>query len=289
MVSVKSLFAYLSFALFAAVVFLYLLFPAEAVKAYMDARLAAIDPSLTMAAETMRPAIPPGLKMTGVDINGENARLVRIDDARVSPVLTTLLGNTRQAKFIARLADGTLQGRVTLEGRGTSGRLHMEADLDQVRIDRIDAVRTNGRFTLSGALKGHVTHDGSPDSTGKTSGLLTISGLRIALKSAFFGIDELVMEQTDVEFSATGQSLRLKSVAFSGPMLEGKITGTIELRRPFGQSRLNLTGNAKPRPELFARLQETIPQGIVNTRTLGTRGLTFTVRGSIDSPNVSTR
>ena len=92
-----------------------------------------------------------------------------------------------------------------------------------------------------------------------------------------------------MEFSATGQNLRLKSVAFSGPMLEGKVTGTIELRRPFGQSRLNLTGNAKPRPELFARLQETIPQGIVNTRTLGTRGLTFTVRGSIDSPDVSTR
>ena len=185
MVSVKAFFAYLSYALLAAVVFLYLLFPDEAVKAYMDGQLAAIDPSLTMAAETMRPAIPPGLKMTGVDINGENARLVRIDDARLSPVLMTLLGDTKQARFLAHLADGTLQGRATLEGSGTSGRLHVEADLDQVRIDRIDAVRSNGRFTLSGALKGHVTHDGSQASTGKTSGLLTISGLRIALKSEF--------------------------------------------------------------------------------------------------------
>ena len=72
-------------------------------------------------------------------------------------------------------------------------------------------------------------------------------------------------------------------------MVEGKITGTIELRQPFEQSRLNLTGNAKPRPELLARLQETIPQGIVNTRTMGTRGLTFRVRGSIDNPDVSMR
>ena len=289
MVSVKSLFAYLSFALFAAVVFLYLLFPEEAVKAYMDGRLAVIDPSLTMAAETMRPAIPPGLKMTGVDLNRDSTRLIHFDDARVSPVLTTLIGDTRQARFLAHLADGTIQGQATLEGSGPSARLHVEADLDQIRVDRIDAVRTNGRVTLSGALKGHVTHDRGPTSAGKTSGLLTISALRIALKSAFFGIGELVMEQTDIEFSATGQNLRLNSVAFSGPMLEGNIAGTIDLRRPFGQSRLNLTGNAKPRPELFARLQETIPQGIVNTRTLGTRGLTFTVRGSIDSPDVSTR
>jgi hypothetical protein len=72
-------------------------------------------------------------------------------------------------------------------------------------------------------------------------------------------------------------------------MLEGKITGTIELRQPLEQSRLNLTGNAKPQPELFARLQETIPEGVVNTRALGTRGVTFRIRGSLDSPDVSMR
>ena len=145
MVSVKAIFAYLLYALLAAVVFLYLLFPDEAVKAYIDGRLAAIDPSLNMAAETMRPAaIPPGLKMTGVDLNGDNTRLVHFDDARLSPVLTTLLGDTRQAKFLAHLADGTIQGRATLEGTGTSGRLHVETDLDRIRIDRIDAVRHRG-------------------------------------------------------------------------------------------------------------------------------------------------
>ena len=94
MVSVKAFFAYLSYALLAAVVFPYTCcFPIEAVKAYMDGQLAAIDPSLTMAAETMRPAIPPGLKMTGVGHQPRNrVRLVRFDDARLSPVLTTLLG-----------------------------------------------------------------------------------------------------------------------------------------------------------------------------------------------------
>jgi len=104
MVSVKTFFAYLFYALLAAAFFLYLLFPDEAVKAYMDGRLSAIDPSLTIAAETMRPAIPPGIIMTGVDLNRDDARLAHFDDARVSPVLTTLLGDNKQARFQARLA-----------------------------------------------------------------------------------------------------------------------------------------------------------------------------------------
>jgi len=104
-----------------------------------------------------------------------------------------------------------------------------------------------------------------------------------------FGITGLVMDQTDADFSISGGNLRLKSLTFDGTMVEGKISGTIELKHPFAQSRLNLTGNAKPRPELIARLQETIPQGIVNTRTLGTRGLSFRVRGSINSPDLSMR
>jgi len=289
MFSVKAIFTYLLYALLASAFFLVLLFPDQAVKAYLDGRLAAIDPSLTMVAETMRPAIPPGLKMTGVDLNRGSVRLAHLDDTRVSPDLMALLQDKKQIRFQARLADGTIKGRVIMEGTGPSGHLQVETDLSQIRLDQIDAVKANDRFTLSGSLKGHVTHDGGRTPAGITSGLLTVSELRITLRAPFFGITDLVMDQTDAEFSVSGQNLRLKSLTFDGPMFEGKMSGTIELRHPFEQSRLNLAGNAKPRPELFARLQETIPQGIVDTRTLGTRGLTFRVGGSIDSPDVSMR
>jgi type II secretion system protein N len=134
-----------------------------------------------------------------------------------------------------------------------------------------------------------MTHDAARTSTGMTNGLLNVSDLHITLKAPFFGISDLVMDQTDADFSVSRGNLRLKSLTFDGPMFEGKITGTIQLRDPFEQSRLMLTGNAKPRPEMIARLQETIPQGLVNTQTLGTRGLSFRVRGSIDNPDVTMR
>ncbi|MCB2148024.1 MAG: type II secretion system protein GspN [Deltaproteobacteria bacterium] len=289
MVSAKTILAYLLYALLAAILFLVLLFPDQAVKAYVDSRLAAIDPSLSMEAETIRPAMPPGLKMTGVDLNRNNVRLAHFEDARVSPDLATVLQDKKQVRFQARIAGGTVNGRATLEGTGPAGPLRVEADLSDIRLGKLDAIRTRVPFSLSGSLRGRITHDGARAPTGMTNGLLNVSDLHITLREPFFGISELVMDQTDADFSVSGGNLRLKSLTFDGPMVEGKITGTIELRQPVEQSRLNLTGNAKPRPELLARLQETLPQGIVNTRTMGTRGLTFRVRGSIDDPDLSMR
>jgi type II secretion system protein N len=109
------------------------------------------------------------------------------------------------------------------------------------------------------------------------------------LKAPILGIGELVMDQTNAEFSISRQSLRLKALTFEGPMLEGRINGTIDLRRPLEKSRLNLSGNVKPRPELVARLQETVTTETINPSVLGTRGMTFRVRGTIDSPDVPMR
>jgi type II secretion system protein N len=289
MISVKAVFAYLLFALLAGMLFLVLLFPEQTVKAYMNGRLAAIDPTLGMEVETIRPALPPGLKMIGVDLNREGVLLAHFDTARVSPDLTTVLRDKKQVQFKANIADGTISGRVTIEGAAPSGPLRVEVEISGIRLGRLDAIKTNAPFTLSGSLKGRITHDGTLTPTGMTNGLLTVPDLHITLKTPLFGIDGLVMDQTDADFSINGGNLRLKSLTFDGAMVEGKISGTIELRHPFAQSRLNLTGNVKPRPELVARLQETMPQGIVNTRTLGTRGLIFRVRGSIDNPDMSMR
>ena len=192
MVSTKTIFAYLSYALLAAVVFLYLLFPDQAVKAYVDGRLAAIDPSLTMQAEAIRLAIPPGIKMIGVDLNHDSVRLARFDHTRMSPDLMTLLKDEKQIRFQAQLADGTIEGRAAMANTGPSGIMRAEADLARIHIDQLDAVKAIDRLALSGFLAGRLTHDGGRTPTGVTSGLLTVSDLRITLKTPFFGIADLV-------------------------------------------------------------------------------------------------
>ncbi len=289
MFSVKILFAYLSFAVLASIVFLYLLFPDQAIKAYVDDRLAAVDPALSMQAEAIRPVIPPGIKMTSIDLDHDGLRLAHFGTARISPDLGTILQDEKQVRFQARLAEGAISGRATMADADPAGLVRAEADLSDIHLDQLDAIKALNHLTLSGYMKGRLTHDGGRAPTGVTSGLLTVAELRITLKTPVFGIADILMNQTDADFSLSARNLRIKALTFNGPMVEGKISGVIELSQPLAKSRLNLTGNAKPKPELVARLQEALPQDIVNMRQIGTRGLTFRIRGVVDNPDWSMR
>ena len=290
MISLKAILGYLAYAALAAVIFLYLLFPDQAVKAYMNLRLAAVDPDLSITAASIRPTLPPALKMTAVDLRRSGARLLHMDDARLMPNLMSLFKDDRQLRFTADAAGGTITGRAVLSGAAAQAKMQMEADLAGIRLERVDALKNLSRFSLTGVLRGHLMSSGGGRGAAETgSGLLTVAGLTVALKAPVFGIREVVTEQTDMDFTLGGQALRIRSLTFNGPMVEGRISGAIQLRQPFEQSRLNLSGNAKPQPELFARLQGTLPQDGVNLRTLGTRGLNFRIQGSIDKPELSMR
>ena len=289
MVSIKTVFGYVMFALAAIVGFLYLLFPGEAVSEYLNGRLAAVDPALNLVVAAVRPTIPPGLALSGVEVNGQAGRLANFDSVRVLPDWNSLWGDEKRFRFRAGLAEGTVDGWATLTGSDPSAKVQVEADLSQIRLELLDALAMDERFYLTGPLKGKLVYDHSAAAAGTTSGSLSVSGMRIGLESPLLGIGELVMDQTSADFFFDGQTLRLKSLVFSGPMLDGKISGSIQVRRPMENSRLSLGGSAKPQPELLAQLQETVPQGMVNTRTLGTRGLNFRIGGTVGSPDVSLR
>ena len=290
MVSLKAFFAYLLYTIMIAALFLYVLFPAEAVKVYLNSQLSAIEPTLTLEAKTLRPSVlPPGLKITDANLNLKNKKMIHIDSARVSPQLSSLLVDNKKMEFQVHLANGTITGNAIIKGKNPSGRYQITSDLSQVHIDRIDAIQANDGFSLSGVLDGRVKYEGNRSGIGKTNGSFTVSELRIALQTPLFEINEITIGTAKATISGKNRVLRIKSLTFDGPMAEGKIAGTIELKQPLGKSHLNLTGNVKPRPELFARLQETIPKGLVDPRTLGTRGLNFRISGPFDSPNLSMR
>ncbi len=288
MAHMKTIFAYLVYAAAITVVLLYLQFPADALKSYVDHRLASADPSLTLATETIRPAIPPGLTMTGVALYQEGTRLVLFDKLRIVPNLRTLLKSNKKVNFTARVAEGSIAGWAIIEGNRAE-HLQVEADLSDIQLEGIDLIKADTRFTVTGILTGHVNHDDGSGAAETTNATMGLSDVQITLQDEFFGMRDIVVGKVDATLAANRKSLRIKSLDFDGPMAQGKIGGSIDLRQPLGQSRLNLSGNAKPKPALFARLQDTIPAGFFDARTLGTIGINFAIRGSIENPQASMR
>ena len=286
---IKTTFAYLLFAIVAAAAFLYLLFPGETVKAYIDTRLAAMDPSLSMRIASVRPALPAAVAFDDIDLVREGVRLIHVDRARLAPLFGTLFKPEKRLKCEAALGEGNVMGWLILLGEDAPNRMRAEAELNSIRLESIQALSAVDRFSLKGPLNGRLSHDGGQAPYGKASGLLNAPGLTITLKSPLFGIGEVVLDKTEADFSLTGKTLRLKSLTFDGALVEGKINGRIDIEAPFGLSQLRLNGNLKPKPDLFARLQETLPEGMINQRTLGTRGMNFRINGTVDNPDVSMR
>jgi len=285
MLSIKAIFGYVIYALLASGVCLFVLFPEQSVNDYLNWRLAEIDSSLRLTAEAIRPSFPPGLKLSGANLHRDNILQAHFENILLSPELKSLMNSEKRMRFRADLAGGRADGRAIFNGLAPAELANIEASLSRVSLEQIGALQVDERYRLSGLLEGQIRYEGSRAGNGS----LSVTAARIGLSTAFFGISELVIDQANIDFVVNRQTLRLKTLTFDGPMVEGKITGTIYLKSPVEQSRLNLSGNAKPRPEMFAQLQETIPKGLIDTRTLGTKGLNFRIRGTSANPEYSFR
>jgi type II secretion system protein N len=259
-------------------------------RAYIADRVTSRNPDLNLSMDPIRPTLTAGLKTDALDLTRDGVRLLHMDDVRVTPDLLKLIGNRRQGRFFARWAQGTVDGLAAMPPDKRAWR--MEADIQGVRLEKLDlpqALHADDQFALAGVLNGRLTHEGGNPPQGTSNGALTLNGLSVALSTPVAGIDNVVIDKANVEFSVKSTTLQVKTVTFDGPMLEGRISGVIQFKTPVGQSRLNLSGNAKPRPELIAKLQETLPSGLVNMRSMGNRGLPFRIRGTIDNPDVAMR
>ncbi len=290
MVSVKTLFAYLIFTMLAVLCFLYLLFPEQALRTYISDQVTACNPDLSLSMAPIRPTLAAGLKTDSLDLEKAGVRLLHIDDAQVKPDLLKLIKKRRQVHFHGRWAQGTVDGMATRDPDNPAWR--MEADIQGVRLKELDLPRVlhaDDHFSLAGVLNGRITHEGAHSLRNTSSAALNLSGLSIALNTPVAGIDKVPIDKTNVEFTAKGNTVQVKTVTFDGPMLEGRISGSVQLKSPIGHSRLNLSGNAKPRPELIAKLQETLPKGLVNMRNMSSRGLPFRILGTIDNPDLAMR
>ena len=159
--SFKTTLAYLCFGLIMVAVFLYALFPDQAIRDYLESRLAAVDPSLAITAEGIRPAIPPGVKMHGVALSRNGVRMASFDNARLSMDLATLLKAQKRFQFEAQVADGSINGRGVMEGTGPAARLRTEADLEAVRLEALEGIQSLPNVSLAGPVNGRLTHEGA--------------------------------------------------------------------------------------------------------------------------------
>ena len=69
--------------------------------------------------------------------------------------------------------------------------------------------------------------------------------------------------------------------------MDGRIAGTIGIRQPFGDSRLDLDGWARPHTEFLAKLDGALAASAEDLRAIGENGFEFSFAGTYDQPQVT--
>lgn len=264
----------------AAGVFLYLGFPAEALRAYAGERLSASLPGLSVAVGAVRPSLRAGLVLQEVRISHGQKLVAVLDRVLIRPEILSLFQERSAWAFSGSLAGGDLSGRAELDVSGPTPKVQLNARIAGTRIEEVAGLRSLYGSRLSGRLDGTLTH---ATATGVVNGKLTITEGQVELATPVFAQSRFTFRTADADLVWQHQSLLLRNGRLKGNELDADLSGSIALDQPQAAGALNLTGRVTPHHVFLTRAEGSLPPGLLRRRA----GIPFRISGPLDAPGVS--
>ena len=274
---------YILFTIVAGILFIYLLFPDEKVKDYMAFQLNRAYPDLRMSIDGVRLDFPPGIRLNGVSLQYSNSEMLRIERARITPKLLSLLRKRPFYVFSGRTLDGEFGGKAAVLNDKKGRRFEIEGDFKDLQISRIPALQNLGQRRIAGRLAGNMMYKGA-GSAGTTRLNVTLSNGEFELSTPIPDLDSVTFDTLKADMVLTGERLQVKTCEITGQQIEGSLSGTIRLKKPFKEGTLHLRGRLKPQPEFLSDIKKIIPEALLPKKLTGRNGFPITLNGTLERP-----
>lgn len=281
--------------------FLYYLFPSEEVKKYAEFKISNANPDMRVSIDRIKPAFPPGLGFYTVKLFREDNQLLEIEQLKTSPRLLSVFGAETLLSFSGELYAGELKGIAAFAKNENDfifpkngiRQIQIDANLSGIHIKDIHAVKNLPDYTLSGILGGNILYDTGKDAANKAVAKIAVSDCNIGLPESgvkgnlallLGNIKALSFSNIDADITIDKDNkLEIKECILKGSQLNGDITGTIDMKKPFKKSALNLTVTIKPHPSFIAAI------GNAASSFFKKGSLSLRVSGTVEKPGVAFR
>jgi type II secretion system protein N len=277
------------YALAAACVFLYLLFPSQTISALIVERITRESPAVRVSIQETQPVFPPGLKLQPLTVEYGAIPIVRMSHIKVMPALFSMLGNEKQVSFKGPLGRGSLKGNADFHMDGQMPQTRVVMNLSEVPLDVFDVLQQLTAYQLSGNMTAYLDFDSRKGSGGTTNVKMQVTPVRIVLNQPLLGIAQMDFTQLEAELTVTQRTLQVKRFEFSGNQIEGKLTGTIVFQQPIEKSRLSLSCTLKPQPAFLAEHRTDMIGNLLGAASTQQRGIIIRIAGTLDNPSYATR
>lgn len=273
----KKRLAWICYITLLAAVFLYLLFPANAVKKHLEHQVRkASDNAVSLEIASVRPGFPPCLVIDEATLVHRQMDALETGRTILSPAYRKLPGIFDIIDFEISLGDGRALGWVATEdARNTDNSFHLR--LENADLESIVLIQNMSGHTVSGSLDGTIEFNGG--FTGQTGGSgtieLTASQCTVAMQEAVFGIKQLTFESIETDLEIEGQQVNIRQIELKGNQVSARGTGRILIRRPFENSRIQISATVRPNPALARAMEGLLPErstsgGDISLRIAGT-------------------
>jgi type II secretion system protein N len=263
----------------AALVFLYIGFPSEALRDHVAHRLSASLPGLSVSIGDLRPALPAGIVLKGVRVYHASVPLAVIDLLCINPDLFSLWQAKTHYDFDGSVGDGQISGTAEVDTAGVPKRISLSARLAGVLLQKLPATQRLFGNKLAGRLDGTL---GVTDA-GILTGKLAVSEGRVELATPLFDQNAFSFRTAAADLSLQNGTVMVRNGRMKGDDMDAEVSGSIALDAQQGKSALNLSGRVTPHPAFLAKVAGSLPPTLLRRRT----GISFRVSGALNSPGVS--
>jgi len=263
----------------AALLFLYIGFPSEALRAHVSHSLNAGLPGLSVAIGDMRPALPAGLVLKGVRVYHANAPLAVIEKLSIHPDLFSLWQAKPRYDFDGTVGDGQIAGTAEIDNAGGRKRVSLNARLTGVLLQKLPATQSLFGNKLAGRLDGTL----GVNDAGALTGKLSVSEGRVELATPLFDQNVFGFRTAEAEISLQNRTVMVRNGRMKGNDMDAEVSGTIALDMAPGKNALALSGRVTPHPAFMAKVEGSLPPSPQRRRA----GISFKVSGALNAPGLS--
>jgi len=283
----KKFFLYISFIIAAFVFFLYILFPSDAVKTYIEHKLGGINPDLSILIDNINPVFPPGVRLNTVSFYYIRSLLLDAETIKIVPRIFSVFSSKTAFSFKSVAYDGIINGKAIIGSN--AGHINVDANLSGIQIKDIPAIQIPAgiekeKYKITGILDGKVTYSNNKGSDRVLGAKLGISDCRIKLKEPVFNHENFTFSKIEADLAAIKKRLQIKSCTIEGDKVNASLSGSIVTNKNLGSSVLNLKGKIKLKPLFFGNMKKNLLASIFPAKMSGNSSFSFKIGGTFNNP-----
>jgi type II secretion system protein N len=267
---------------FAVVFFIFYLFPGQKIEKHMTIMFGRALPDYNLTIATPRPAFPLAIKIPGAKVMQADKVVFETDFVKIGIPPKSFFSPATSFYIKSRVYDGKANGTVNVVENPK--RVTADISLSGIRVEKIPAVAQMTQAGMSGVLNGTLTVD-SAAASGQAVAKLHIDDASVPLSESFMNLTHISFKAIEVEASLSGPDFVVTQCTFKGNQLDGQMAGKMNLKDPFEESTLDLSGTIQPHPELL----KNFPIQMLPMRQNNKKGLGFRITGTFGTPGFSLR